>query len=61
MKNDNQILINKKLADKHGIQLDEHGFPTEESLQAYHTRHNPKTQHGQRTIRLTNQPTAKPN
>lgn len=35
------VLIDPTLADQHGIALDSHGFPTPESLEAWHRKNNP--------------------
>lgn len=61
MKNDNKIKIKPELARQHGIELDPQGFPTPESLKAYHEKNNPQAIRGQRAIRLTDQPATKPN
>ena len=37
----NVALIDPTLAERHGIALDGHGFPTSESLEAWHKEHNP--------------------
>jgi len=40
---DNTIaLIDPVLAEQKGIELDGHGFPTSESLEAWHRKHNPQ-------------------
>lgn len=36
-----QVLINPTLEEQSGITLDSHNFPTRESLEAWHRKHNP--------------------
>jgi len=35
-------LIDPELAEHEGIDLDRHGFPTSESLEEWHKKHNPQ-------------------
>lgn len=35
------VLIDPALAERQGIALDSHGFPTSESLEAWHRKNNP--------------------
>lgn len=35
------VLIDPTLAERQGIALDSHGFPTSESLEAWHRKNNP--------------------
>ena len=35
------VLIDSTLAEQQGIALDSHGFPTAESIEAWHREHNP--------------------
>jgi hypothetical protein len=35
------ILIDPALVERHGLALNTHGFPTSESLEAWHREHNP--------------------
>ncbi len=35
------VLIAPVLAEQKGIKLDSHGFPTPESFEAWHRKHNP--------------------
>ena len=35
------VLIDPELTDHHGIALDSHGFPTSQSLEAWHKKHYP--------------------
>lgn len=36
------VLIDPALAERQGIALDSHGFPTSASLEAWHRKHNPQ-------------------
>ena len=36
------VLIDSTLTEQQGIALDNHGFPTAESLETWHRKHNPQ-------------------
>ncbi len=35
------VKIDPALMDRNGLQIDQHGFPTPASLEAWHRKHNP--------------------
>lgn len=37
----NAVKIDPALADHHGLKVDAQGFPTRDSLEAWHRKHNP--------------------